>query len=54
MTDREYFKKRAEHERTAAIAAKDPCACRVHMEMAREYEFLAACEPETDEPATGE
>ena len=45
MSDRDYFRKRAEAERAAAIAAKDRASCRVHMNMAREYDWRASTEP---------
>lgn len=45
MSDREYFRKRAEAERAAAIMAKDRASCRVHMNMAREYDWRASGEP---------
>jgi hypothetical protein len=52
MNDRDYFRMRAEAERKAAYAATDVASCRVHMDMAREYEFRAAMEPR--EGASGE
>jgi hypothetical protein len=45
MSDREYFKQRAEAERAAAQAAKDPTAFHAHMALAQEYEWRAATEP---------
>lgn len=51
MGDREYFRKRAEIERAAAIAAKDRASCRVHMNMAREYDWRANTEPPVAETA---
>lgn len=45
MNDRDYYRMRALAERKAAYAARDVAACRVHMDMAREYEFRAAMEP---------
>jgi hypothetical protein len=45
MSDREYFKRRAQEERAAAVAAPDVASCRIHMNMAKEYDFMAACEP---------
>ena len=46
MTNRHYFERRAEQERAAAVAARDPAVCRIHMQMAKEYEFRAATEPD--------
>ena len=48
MNDREYFKKRAAVARAAAMSAKDVASCRIHMDMAREYEFRATMEPDDD------
>jgi hypothetical protein len=48
MSDREYFRKRAEVERAAAIAAKDRASCRIHMTMAREYDWRANAEPKAE------
>ena len=45
MDDREYFRRRAEAERAAAIKAKDNTSCRVHVELAKHYEWRAAMEP---------
>ncbi len=45
MNDREYYRMRADAERKAAYAARDAASCRIHMELAREYEFRAAMEP---------
>lgn len=45
MNDRDYYRMRALAERKAAYAARDVASCRVHMDMAREYEFRAAMEP---------
>lgn len=45
MSDREYFKRRAQAERAAAEAAKDAVSCRIHMTLAREYDWRAATEP---------
>ncbi len=45
MNDPEYYRMRADAERKAAYAARDAASCRLHMELAREYEFRAAMEP---------
>ncbi|PXA99147.1 hypothetical protein DMC47_04940 [Nostoc sp. 3335mG] len=45
MDDRDYYRMRADAERNAAYAARDATACRIHMELAREYGFRAAMEP---------
>lgn len=50
MTDQAYFSRRAEVERPAAIAAKDPALRRSHMEMAKAYAFRAAM-AKTSDPA---
>jgi hypothetical protein len=49
MKDRDCFKIRAAAARAAAIAAKDVASCRIHMDMAKEYEFRAAMEPDDDD-----
>jgi hypothetical protein len=48
MSDREYFKDRAQAEREAAQIAPDVTAFHAHMEMAREYDWRAATEPYPD------
>jgi hypothetical protein len=50
MDDREYFRRRAEAERAAAIRAKDNTSCRVHVELAKHYEWRAAMEPRSQRP----
>lgn len=50
MSDRAYFRRRAEAERAAAIAATDMASCRVHMNMAREYDWRANTEPSVETP----
>jgi hypothetical protein len=45
MSDREYFKRRAEAERVAAQAATRIASFHAHMQLAREYEWRAATEP---------
>jgi hypothetical protein len=53
MNDREYFKRRAEAERTAAEAAKEAISFSAHMTLAREYEWRAGTEPYPDSGALG-
>lgn len=53
MENREYFKSRAQAERNAAAKARDNAVCRIHMTLAKEYDFRAACEPVQDEPFLG-
>jgi hypothetical protein len=45
MSDRDYYKKRAEAERKAALAAADGTSFQAHMAIAREYEWRAVTEP---------
>ena len=49
MSDREFFKQRAEAERAAAQVATDAAGFRRHMEQAREYEWRAVTEPYPDD-----
>ena len=48
MSDREYFKRRAEAERAAVQAAKDVASARAHMALLREYDWRVATEPISD------
>ncbi|MET0247731.1 MAG: hypothetical protein ABW182_13355 [Sphingomonas sp.] len=52
MNDRDHYRMRADAERKAAYAARDAASCRIHMAIARDYEFRAAMEPR--EPDAGE
>ena len=45
MSDRAYFKQRAEAERAVAQSAQHATSFHRHMELAREYEWLAVTEP---------
>ncbi|MES2441828.1 MAG: hypothetical protein V4574_03290 [Pseudomonadota bacterium] len=53
MSDRDYFKDRAQSERAAAQTAADPTAFHAHMQMAREYEWRAATEPYAEPTVSG-
>lgn len=48
MSDREYFKRRADAERAAAQRAKDSTSFLAHMWLAREYDWLTVTEPRLD------
>lgn len=50
MGDREYYRKRAQAERAAAIAARDRASCKAHMDLAREYDWRATFEPSAETP----
>jgi 2'-5' RNA ligase len=56
MSDREYYKRRAAAERSAAQASRDSTSFVAHMTLAREYDWLAVTEPypDTDAPAGGQ
>lgn len=41
-TEAQYFRRRAEEERTAAAVAKDPAISKIHHEMARRYRDMSA------------
>ena len=43
--DKDYYRRRAEAERAAALSSTDVAVMRVHLELAREYEWRAATEP---------
>jgi len=48
MSDREYYKRRADAERAAAQRAKDSAIFLAHMKLAREYDWLVVTEPRVD------
>lgn len=48
--DRDYFSRRQEEEQALANAATDPCARRVHEDMARKYAELAQAAQQNTAP----
>lgn len=53
MSDRDYFKRRAEAERVAARRARDTTSFHAHMTLAREYEWRAVTEPYAEQVTAG-